>query len=248
MSQECKQIVCMNWGTPYGPNYVNRLYSMIARNITGPFRVVCLTDNIEGIRSEVECFPCPEIKLPFPYCNHGWRKIVTWAPEVVGLHPGQVLFLDLDLVITGSLDPFFTYEPEEDFVVIHNWTHPHRQIGNTSVYRFRVGSHPYLLSNIERDQLDCLARHNNEQTYISQTISRQKFWPKEWCCSFKAHCIPKGIMRFFTEPKLPEGVRIVAFTGVPNPPDAIVGHWPAPWYWRFYKRFKPAKWVAENWR
>ena len=26
-----KQIICMNWGTAYGADYVNRLYSMVSR-------------------------------------------------------------------------------------------------------------------------------------------------------------------------------------------------------------------------
>ena len=47
-------ILCMKWGTKYGPEYVNRLYAMVRRNLTGDFRFVCLTDDGTGIRSEVE--------------------------------------------------------------------------------------------------------------------------------------------------------------------------------------------------
>ena len=54
-----KQVICMNWGTAYGADYVNRLYSMVSRNVTGPFRFVCLTDNVKGIRPEVQCGPLP---------------------------------------------------------------------------------------------------------------------------------------------------------------------------------------------
>jgi len=61
MTATPKQIVCVKWGTLYGPEYVNRLYTMVKRNITGPFRLVCLTDDREGIRPEVECFDLPEL-------------------------------------------------------------------------------------------------------------------------------------------------------------------------------------------
>ena len=33
-----------------------------------------------------------------------------------------------------------------------------------------------------------------------------------------------------------------------NPPDAAVGYWPAPWYKRIYKQFRPAKWVEQHWK
>ena len=48
-------VLCMKWGTLYGPEYVNRLYGMVARNLRRPFRFVCLTDDASGIRFEVEC-------------------------------------------------------------------------------------------------------------------------------------------------------------------------------------------------
>ena len=54
-----RHIICMKWGTKYGPEYVDRLYAMVRRNLSGDFRFICLTDDSRGIRSEVECFPIP---------------------------------------------------------------------------------------------------------------------------------------------------------------------------------------------
>ena len=45
-------IVCMKWGDRYGPEWVNRLYGMVARNTTWAFRFVCFTDNAAGIRDD----------------------------------------------------------------------------------------------------------------------------------------------------------------------------------------------------
>jgi len=48
----------MKWGTKYGPEYVNRLYAMVRRHLTGDFNMVCLTDDTKGIRSEYrQAFP-----------------------------------------------------------------------------------------------------------------------------------------------------------------------------------------------
>jgi hypothetical protein len=238
----------MNWGPKYGAEYVNRLYSMVARNITPPYRFVCLTDTTQGIRPEVECHPCPELSWKTNKRNAGWRKINLWAPQVAGLLPGDALFIDLDVVVTASIDDFFTHDPQKSFVVIRNWTQPDKRIGNTSVYRFRVGSHPYLLDQMKDCEEQTLATYPNSQTYISKNISEMDFWPDTWCKSFKVHCVPKGMKRYFVEPGLPNGTRIVAFPGVPNPPDAAVGRWPAPWYKRLYKQFRPTGWVQQHWR
>ena len=43
-------VLCMKWGTKYGPEYVNRLYGMVRRHLRGDFRFVCLTDRSDGVR------------------------------------------------------------------------------------------------------------------------------------------------------------------------------------------------------
>jgi hypothetical protein len=222
---------------------------MVKRNITGPFRFVCLTDDPTGIVEGVECHPCPTVNFPEPYHNWGWRKLAVWDKTVAGLQPGDALFLDLDIVITGSIDIFF--EIPGDFIVCPNWPRPgeNHEIGNTSVFRFRVGAHPYLLESAEKDPEGVLASYDNEQIYVSLLINKgaKSFWKDPLCCSFKVHCVPKGVRRWFLEPTLPEGTRIVIFPGVPNPHEAVAGVWPAPWYKKLYKHIKPTKWVGEHW-
>ena len=43
-------VICMKWGTKYSSEYVNKLYSMVARNLSVPFRFVCFTDDADGIK------------------------------------------------------------------------------------------------------------------------------------------------------------------------------------------------------
>jgi hypothetical protein len=136
-------IVCMKWGVRYPSVYVNNLWSMIQRNTARPTRLVCYTDDRTGINPDVTVLPMPSLTLPAKFTNLPWRKISLWAKDVPGIS-GDVLFLDLDIVITGSLDEFFDYEPDRTFCVIENWTQMGSGIGNTSCYRFRVGSHPYI--------------------------------------------------------------------------------------------------------
>lgn len=237
----------MKWGTRYSADYANRLWSMIKRNTRRPTRLVCYTDDPIDLNPEILALPLPPINLPDTHRWKPWRKVSLWASSLPELH-GDVLFLDLDLVITGPLDDFFDYRPESTFCVIENWTQLGSGIGNTSVYRFRVGEHAYLFESFQTNPQKILSEYSNSQTYISRNIKQIAFWPTEWCQSFKHTLLPKWPLNFFMVAPLPEAVRIVAFTGNPDPDEARDGRWLAPWYKRFYKYVRPTPWIAEHWR
>lgn len=239
-------ICCMKWGTRYPAEYANRLWSMVKRNTRRPTRLVCYTDDTSGVDPEITALPLPPISLPERVRWKPWRKISLWAPTLPGLE-GDVLFLDLDLVITGSLDGFFDYQPQSTFCVIENWTQMGSGIGNTSVYRFRVGSHPYIYETLQADPEAVLAKYPNSQTYISRTITEKVFWPAEWCESFKHTLMPRWPLNFFLSAKLPPATRVVAFTGKPDPDEARDGRWEAPLFKKFYKHVRPTPWIAEHW-
>jgi len=244
-----KQVICMKWGTLYGPEYVNRLYAAVRRQLSGPLRFVCLTDDDSGFRPEVETYPCPLIKIPEPWCNAGWRKVTLYqsSEQLFGLE-GDWLFLDLDVVITGSLDPFFEHEPGRPFVVMQNWTQPGKLIGNTSVFRFRIGAHTYLYDRLLTDFLGFRHRYRNSQTYVSREIRELRFWPDLWCVLFKVQCVPLWPIRLWQAPVLPEEARVVAFPGCPNPAEAMLGQWPEKrWHKRLYKQIRPAQWIKSHW-
>ncbi len=240
-------VICMKWGKRYGADYVNRLHSMVQRHTTRPTRLVCYTDDAESITSAVETYPLPHIELPEKRRWFPWRKISLWQKELEGIS-GEVLYLDLDVVVTGGLDDFFDYMPGH-YCVARNWTQPSEKIGNTSVYRFQVGAHTYLYDRIMNDCEDVMARHSNSQTFISREINDMNFWPDAWCMSFKHSLIPAWPLNLFVTPSLPPNTKVVAFTGKPDPDEAIEGRWPREhWYHLFYKHVRPTPWVAEHWR
>lgn len=240
-----KNVVCMKWGTRYGAEYVNRLYGMVRRNTSGDLRVVCMTDDARGVREEVECWACPEVDLPPPHRHRGWRKVSLFA-ETLGDLTGDVLFLDLDVVITGGLDEFFSFG--DGFTIMANPTQRGQGIGNTSVYRFRVGERPDVLSTLLADPERHIRTHTNSQTYISRTLGELAYWPEAWCVSFKADCLPSWPRRVWHAPELPAGAKIVIFTGKPDPDDAAAGRWPAPVYKKWYKTFRAPAWINEHWK
>lgn len=235
-------ILCMKWGTKYGPEYVNRLYAMVRRNLSGTFRFVCLTDNAKGLRSEIESFPIPPLELPDGLPERGWTKLATFSENLHGLR-GTALFLDVDVVITGRLDDFF--EVPGEFLIIHDYKRPWRITGNSSVYRFEIGAHPDVLAYF-RANFDTIRKNfRNEQAYLSDFMHRKgllRYWPSQWCPSFKYHSIPGWPSNYWREPEIPKDAKIVIFHGECNPPDALAGRRN-----RRFRFIKPALWVAQHW-
>ncbi|HMO44823.1 MAG TPA: glycosyl transferase [Rubrivivax sp.] len=266
-----KQIVCVKWGRGYGVHYVNRLYGMAARHVTPPFRLVCLTDDREGVRREVECFDLPELGVPHPQRTIGkWRKQVLWGRELPGLD-GVALYIDLDSVIVGSLDPYFEHGQPDDVILARNWSRPLHRLGQTSVFRFRVGSNPHLIDAFRADPQGTADKYRFEQHYVTARVAGGiKFWPGDWTCLFRLHCLPPFPLRYFAAPRIPRGARIVTFAGGPKPDDVLLGRWndkspphPSRWshlkssfgpgrversVWRHLKGYVlPAPWLAESW-
>jgi hypothetical protein len=248
-----KLLLCMKWGTRYGSDYVNRLHSMISRHLEPPFRLVCFTDDAAGIKPAVECRPLP----PFPGVPEylavlPWRKLSLWqrslGPDLDGR---DALVLDLDLVITGPLEDFFTYAPGR-YAVIENWTKPGRNIGNTSVFRFTIGKYPEIYDRFIGDPEGLYRREFRvEQEYISATLhprGEQVFWPKEWVRSFKEELLPAWPLRLVKAAPLPPEARLVIFHGKPDPHEAMVGQWPASLIKKTYKSLRPVPWIGAHWR
>jgi hypothetical protein len=240
-------IICIKWGTKFGPEYVNRLHSMVKRNITRDYRFICLTDRPEGIEAGIDVRDIPETGIkafderePWVY-THGWLKVSTFVKTLHDIK-GPTLFLDLDVVIVDKIDDFF--DVPGDFVVIRKWTDK-IITGNTSVYRFNAGAHADALDYLKNNLQKVLSEVRNEQEFITHYLHKQGkvgYWPLAWCRSFKRHCLPKPL-GWFGPAKVPEGAKIIIFHGKPNPEDVINGK-----SGKFFRRVVPVQWVSDHWR
>ena len=243
-----RHVLCMKWGTKYGPEYVNRLYAMVRRHLGGEFSFVCLTDDAAGVRPEVRCLPIPPlfVNLKPGQKDHGWKKLTTFEADLHGLR-GTALFVDLDVVIVGPLDAFFTHPGE--FVIIRDYARPWRRAritGNSSVYRFELGAHPDVLEHFRANVEKVRAEYRNEQEYLSAFMHAKgqlAYWPAAWCPSFKYHGIPAWPTNYWRAPFVPGDARIMIFHGECNPPDALAGRRN-----RRFRYIRPAGWVDEHWR
>ncbi|TCT42721.1 hypothetical protein [Martelella mediterranea] len=240
-------VVCMKWGQRYSADYVNRLWSSIKRHTVRETRLVCFTDDPSGVDPAVQCHPLPEIRIPDEIAWSPWRKLSLWQTPLADLS-GDVLFLDLDIVITGALDPMFDFAPGK-YCACENWTQPGQGIGNTSVFRWNVGANPQIFRDFEADAERIRKKYRIEQVYISAEIDEMLFWPSEWCVSFKHTLMPSWPLNFFKTVKLPENTKVVAFTGKPDPDEAAIGKWPVDAFWKkLYKFVRPTPWIDEYWQ
>ncbi|TAG31290.1 MAG: glycosyltransferase [Verrucomicrobia bacterium] len=235
-------VICMKWGTKYGPEFVNRLRSMVRRHLARAHRFVCFTDDGTGLDADIEVKPLPPMNLP-PGKERGWLKLATFNRPLADLS-GTTLFFDIDVVIVDSIDCLFEHPGE--FCIIHDWNKPWRITGNSSVYRFEAGAHPDILTHFVNNIEQVKREVRNEQEYLTREIHRQNkltYWPKDWCVSFKYGCMPVFPLNFFKVPTIPPGARVVVFHGLPNPDDAVIGKG------KGIRRYvRPTLWISEHWR
>ena len=201
-----RTVVCVKAGTKYGPEYANRLAAMVRRNASVPLRVVCFTDDPRGLDAGVEPQPLPAEGL------HGWwNKVALFGETLPGVE-GRVLYLDLDVVITGSIDPLLNMQG--DFIVRDNDYVP----GFTSsVMLFEVGARPEIWRTFTPETAQRIA---GDQDWIALTAPDAELWPEPWCVMYRLRAAQT----------LPHDAKLVVFSGRPVPADL-----PAPWvadYWK----------------
>ena len=237
-----KNVICIKWGNKFGADYVNNLYKMVEKNLTLPHRFVCFTDNSNGFVGGIEVRPLPELNddgLP----EKAWKKLGLFTDKLADLE-GDALFLDLDIVITKNIDSFF--EVEGDFLIIKDWDFPDDIIGNSSVFRFKVNQHPDIIQNFYKEGKDIRKRYKNEQAFLSHQMNNKgilKYWPQNWCVSFKRNCLYKFPINYFKTPREPWECKILVFHGRPNPIQAYRGYMGK----GGLRYIKPAKWLDNYW-
>jgi hypothetical protein len=234
-------VICMKWGDAYTAHYVNVLHNMVRRQLTLPHRFVCFTDDPKGLNDGIEHFPLPDVRVPARLQREAWRKVGTFSYPLADLE-GVALFLDLDIVIVDNIDCFFRHPGE--FCIIHNWTHPDRIVGNSSVYRFRIGAHTDVLAKYHDDPENARSQYRNEQRFLSHQLGKEQltYWPQAWCASFKRHCMPSRLLAPFVTPRMPTDAKIIVFHGHPKPDEALRGEWKGRLRW-----MRKTPWIADYW-
>lgn len=113
-------VACVWWGTLYGREYVENLRDALKRHLSVPYKFVCISDH-EDVIDGVDMILTPTTD------NGWWQKINLFKPN---MFKGRVLYLDLDVVITNTLDPIV--QSVGELVMIENFGPNKSQSGHNS--------------------------------------------------------------------------------------------------------------------
>lgn len=251
-------IVCLKWGTAYPAFFVNRLYGGVKQHLSMPFRFVCVTDDPSGLAPGIDT-------VPFPPPPPGWKdtaryqwpaiyvKLLLFEKGFASLE-GPTLFLDIDQIVTGPLDDFFTFAPGR-FCIIHNWIEWHKClfrkrpfIGNSSCFRFDAGdASDYIYRKFLSELPTAIDQkfYRTEQAYMTHAVGEENivWWPDSFVRSFKRSCQRPWPLNHFLPPRFVPGTKILCFHGHPNPDEAIAGYRGK----HLNTWTRPAPWVKEMW-
>jgi len=213
MSKSDLTVVCQlwgSWGEPMQAEYVARLKAGVERHFSAPHRFICMTDTPSRVPEGVEMLPLG--------CK-GWRwnlrKMALYAPEN-GLS-GRILALDLDTIITGSLDDIASYRGR--FAVLEDFYDKGRCGGG--VISFEAGTLSddlYWPIVLDRFKVNALTRGSERKWYRAQ-MPGADFWQTMF---------PGQIVSFKPKPSemlsaVPDDARMVCFHGSPRPHESDVG-------------------------
>jgi hypothetical protein len=175
-----RHVLCVKNGTKYSAEYVNTLYNMVCRNCTLPFEFVCLTDDSKGIDSDIKIIPFDR------EFSTWWAKPYMFSNKL-GLR-GTILYMDLDVVISGSIDKLFTYE-RGSWCVIRDFTRsmrPKWQKYNSSVIRFEYNQLDHLWRDFEKNHKLYQRKYHGDQDWLYTVADiKPALWPDEWIQSWK---------------------------------------------------------------
>lgn len=193
---------CLKAGKAYGPEYVNRLGSMIGRHLKQDFRLFCLTDDPRGLDDRIDVIPLP-VDL-----EKWWGKLYFFKPGV--LPAGErVIYFDLDTLIVGSLDELVKYRGS--FATLMDFYWPH--LVGPAVMLWEAGKHAQIW---ERWEEEGRPEHSmgdlwwlnsiDDGRWVQKVDRLQLIYPYTFI-SYKVHCVPTP---------LPEA-SVVCFHGEPKP-------------------------------
>lgn len=217
-------ILCLKHGDKYSADYVNKLYYGVAKNLTIPYQFYCLTDDATNINPNIQIIPLPQIDV-----KGWWYKPYIFSKNIP--LQGTILYIDLDVVITGSLNKLFSYHPLS-FCILRDFNRvlrPSYNKFNSSVMKFPHGQLDKLWQKFFYHHKTLVNKLPGDQDFIFQEQKNDAiFFPDEWIMSWKWEIrknrkfAPGGLrgsrkLATIEDVRPPEECCIAVFHGDPNP-------------------------------
>lgn len=216
----------MVWvGERYGAEYPAALSDMIRRNASRieDMALWCITDRPDELPAGVTAIPSD------PALPGYWQKVRLFAPDMPWPLGERIVYLDLDVAITGGLE-----ELAETPGIIKDWLWPGY---NSSVMVWDHGDHAEVWSDFRPEIMtrspgpyvpaECLAKgmlNGGDQEWITECAGVYDYepWPilrPDWCVNYRLHA----------QDWPPVGAKVVSFNGFPKPHEVTEGWVPDVW-------------------
>lgn len=258
MSDMFKPIICstIKWGDLYTADDVNKLFNAVKRNTRRDIKFYCMTEDGAGLDPEIVWLPLISKEYEQAmlraqknsYHKKGaLRKIELFNPEIYSDSEDVILVLDIDVLITGSVDELVDFEPGQVVMRKTFGVNPKPfSYGQGSVIKFEPKRHSFLYSNMVAMPEKMVEMSNgSEQSYTSISASSRgylSFYPDHWICSFKYHCRPRKPLNIMFKPKPVNDCKVICFHGKPDIKEAIRGY-----RGKFFDMTRKAEWIKNYW-
>lgn len=231
-------VVCFKWKPAHGyrsyfnADAVNTLARMVRRHYKHQHRVVCVTDDPEGIERHIDIVPLWKdlANVPNPHGSHQpscYRRLKAFSVEAREWFGERFVAVDLDCVIVGDLSPLWN-RPEE-FIIWGSGT-DRRVWCNGSMWMMTAGARRQVWDTFNPrfspGQAKRAGFFGSDQGWIAHCLGRKEaMWTtKDGVYSFRVH-LNAG------SKQLPSDARIVFFHGKYDP---------------WHPHCQEIPWVAEN--
>lgn len=128
------------WGTKWSPLYAERLFAGLKRNLAQPYKSVLITDQWVISNADLVCHIHSEDRLLTRRlgCLVRMRLFDKYWQERIGARRGdRIVNIDVDAVITGSLDVLF--DRDDEFTIMQGFNETNPCPFNGSLWMFRAG-------------------------------------------------------------------------------------------------------------
>lgn len=204
------------WGDKYGPEYVDRLRDGVARNMRGPYRWAVFEPQEEDRHLTA-----------IPGCFARLRMFdAKWQRANKIRRDDRVVCIDLDAVVTGTLDELFYRVQVFSILEGANAANPCRF--NGSIFMLRGGHRHDVWDDFSLEAASKVPFHQfpDDQAWFEHKFPGLHGWTvgeASGIYAFQKPGWPKGL-------DLPRDARLVAFPG-----------------WRDPSVFQGLDWVREHW-
>jgi hypothetical protein len=216
---------CVIHSDGYTWDYVERLYSMVSRNISQPVRFHVYTEADRPVPDHMikhELVEWPGIAGPK---RSWWYKMQLFDSQQF---TGQLLYFDLDVVVTGNLDWILGLSTK-NFWAIHDfrrlWKPTCRTINSSMMY-FDTSRYHYVWDRFQQQSPTLvISSYKGDQDFITATLEPKhlRYFDLDRILSWRWQIVNQGLnirkqsgLENFNG-TLPENASVLIFHGNPKP-------------------------------